>query len=66
MKDKTYKLNCVQNTLKVCKELAKDNKERSEYWTNEGNKDMAFTCEMLESAYSFIAQLLETDLSDKE
>lgn len=65
MKDKTFKLNCVRNTLRVCKELAKDNKERNEYWTKEGNKDMAFTCEMLFSAYSFIAGLLENDLKDE-
>lgn len=66
MKDKTFKLQCVQSTLKVCKDMAEINKTNEQDWLKKGNDNLAFTCHQLASAYEFIAELLRKDLEDKE
>lgn len=65
MRNKTEKLELVKGTLKICHNLAQENEERQKSWADQGESDNAFTCRMLASAYSFIAQLLENDLKDE-
>jgi len=64
MKDKTLKLQRVENTLKICKEMADVYKQREKEWTERGCNSNAFASHMLVGAYEFIAHLLEEDLKD--
>ena len=65
MKDKTLKLQRVQKTIEICKNMAADNKKFEEQWTKLDSHN-AFTCRQLAEAYEFIARLLERDLEDND
>lgn len=67
MKDKTLKLNLVQVSINVFKDMLKFEREQEKKWSQkEGRELIAYACQKAGDAYEFVINLLEKDLEDKD